>query len=158
MEQDVFTAEKGTSLGADDKATVATMLAAIDYFCAERTVHGEIEFIFTTKEELGMIGMRLFPEEKITATYGYCLDAPGEVGNYQLQANTLVALEFTIASSEGAQMSPISIARMALHATRPGRIDRENKWEIQSFSGGINDENQQDAQLEVLFTSAAKFP
>lgn len=47
-------------------------------------------------------------------------------------------------------MSPISIARMALHATRPGRIDRENKWEIQSFSGGINDENQQDAQLEVL--------
>ncbi|HIF3980105.1 TPA: M20/M25/M40 family metallo-hydrolase [Listeria monocytogenes] len=157
MEQDVFTVEEGTSLGADDKAAVAAMLAAIDYFCAERTAHGEIEFIFTTKEELGMIGMRLFPEEKITAAYGYCLGAPGEVGNYQLQANTLVALEFTIASSEAAQMSPISIARMALHATRPGRIDRENKWEIQSFSGGINDENQQDAQLEVLFTSAASF-
>ncbi len=32
MEQDVFTAEKGTSLGADDKAAVAAMLAAIDYF------------------------------------------------------------------------------------------------------------------------------
>ncbi|MBC8830115.1 M20/M25/M40 family metallo-hydrolase, partial [Escherichia coli] len=80
MEQDVFTVEEGTSLGADDKAAVAAMLAAIDYFCAERTAHGEIEFIFTTKEELGMIGMRLFPEEKITAAYGYCLDAPGEVG------------------------------------------------------------------------------
>ncbi|MBN9955818.1 M20/M25/M40 family metallo-hydrolase, partial [Listeria monocytogenes] len=73
MEQDVFTVEEGTSLGADDKAAVAAMLAAIDYFCAERTAHGEIEFIFTTKEELGMIGMRLFPEEKITAAYGYCL-------------------------------------------------------------------------------------
>lgn len=65
MEQDVFTVEEGTSLGADDKAAVAAMLAAIDYFCAERTAHGKIEFIFTTKEELGMIGMRLFPEEKL---------------------------------------------------------------------------------------------
>ncbi|MBC1970205.1 M20/M25/M40 family metallo-hydrolase [Listeria marthii] len=157
LEQDVFTATNGTSLGADDKAAVAAMLAAIDYFCTEKTPHGEIEFIFTTKEELGMIGMRLFPEEKITAAYGYCLDAPGEVGSYQLQASTLVTMGFTIASSDNAQMSPISIARMALHATRPGRIDRENKWEIQSFSGGINDENEQDAQLEVLFTSAASF-
>lgn len=52
-----------------------------------------------------MIGMRLFPEEKITAAYGYCLDAPGEVGNYQLQANTLVALEFTIASSEASNVA-----------------------------------------------------
>ncbi|EAD5686416.1 M20/M25/M40 family metallo-hydrolase [Listeria innocua] len=157
VEDGIFTSLNGTSLGADDKAAVAAMLAAMDYFSTEETPHGEIEFIFTTKEELGMIGMRLFPEEKITAAYGYCLDAPGEVGNYQLQANTLVAVDFTIASPDATQMSPISVARMALHATRPGRIDRENRWEIQSFSGGVNDENQQDAQLEVLFKSAASF-
>ncbi|WP_270998329.1 M20/M25/M40 family metallo-hydrolase [Listeria seeligeri] len=149
--------ENAASLGADDKTAVAAMLAAMDYFISENTAHGNIEFIFTTKEELGMIGMRLFPDEKITASYGYCLDAPGEIGNYQIQANTLVAVNFTIASSDATQMSPISVARMALHATKPGRIDRENNWEIQSFSGGINDHNQQDAQLEVIFTSEANF-
>lgn len=149
--------ENDASLGADDKAAVAAMLAAIDYFVAEKTVHGPIEFIFTTREELGMVGMKLFPEEKITATYGYCLDAPGKVGSYQAKANTLVAVNFTIASSDITQMSPISVARMALHATKPGRIDKENKWEIQSFSGGINDNNQQDAQLEIIFDSSANY-
>ncbi|MBC1979974.1 M20/M25/M40 family metallo-hydrolase [Listeria welshimeri] len=157
IDHDHITSKNGTSLGADDKAAVAAMLASIDYFNEEKSVHGIIEFIFTTKEELGMMGMRLFPEEKITAAYGYCLDAPFDVGNYQLQSNTLVAVNFTIASLDSSQMSPISVARMALHATRPGRIDRENKWEVESFSGGINDENYQDAQLDILFTSAASF-
>ncbi|MBC2254169.1 peptidase M20 [Listeria ivanovii] len=149
--------ENSASLGADDKTAVAAMLAAIDYFSLAKTMHGTIEFIFTTKEELGMMGMRLFPDEKITAAYGYCLDAPGKVGNYQAKANTLVVVNFTISSSDATQMSPISVARMALHATKPGRIDRENHWEIQSFSGGINDNNQQDARLEIIFTSDANY-
>lgn len=50
---DILTAN-GTTLGADDGAAVALMLALLD---SDDVVHPELECLFTTAEEIGMLGM-----------------------------------------------------------------------------------------------------
>lgn len=51
----------GTTLGADDGAGVAAMLAVLD---DETLVHPEIECLFTTEEETGMTGAMILTLRK----------------------------------------------------------------------------------------------
>ena len=46
---------KGTTLGADDGAAIATMLAIAD---DDNIAHPQLEFLCTVQEELGLIGIR----------------------------------------------------------------------------------------------------
>jgi hypothetical protein len=49
------------SLGADDKAGIATILAALDYLCQGNLPHGDIRVVFTVQEELGYRGIKQVP-------------------------------------------------------------------------------------------------
>ncbi|HWB55981.1 MAG TPA: M20/M25/M40 family metallo-hydrolase, partial [Gaiellaceae bacterium] len=44
----------GTILGADDKAAVAVLLEAARLLLAEGRPHGDVELLFTTREETGL--------------------------------------------------------------------------------------------------------
>jgi tripeptide aminopeptidase len=68
----------GTSLlGADDKAGIAVIMAALEYLLGRPEIpHGEVEIIFTPDEETGK-GLPDFPREKIRSTGCYTVDGGG---------------------------------------------------------------------------------
>lgn len=57
---DIGTDEKN-SLGADDKAGVAGVLATLEYIVTGRLAHGDIRVVFTVQEEMGWRGIKQIP-------------------------------------------------------------------------------------------------
>ena len=69
-----------TLLGADDKAGVCEIIAALERIVKEGLPHGDISIAFTPDEEIGR-GADLFDVEKFDADYAYTVDggALGEI-------------------------------------------------------------------------------
>lgn len=77
----IITSDGTTLLGADDKAGIATILSAIEYYKAHPEVpHPTIKVGFTPDEEIGR-GHAKFPIEEFGADLAFTLDGgfPGEV-------------------------------------------------------------------------------
>jgi tripeptide aminopeptidase len=72
-----------TLLGADDKAGIAVLMAALECLRSGSIPHGELEFIFTPDEETGK-GLPDFPREKIRAAGCYTLDG-GPMGELETE-------------------------------------------------------------------------
>jgi len=90
---DIITSDGSTLLGADDKAGVAEIMDALEYFVSHPHVkHGEIVAAFTIDEEIGS-GLKNFDMEKFGARYAYTLDG-GEVG--EIEPETFNGDEMTI--------------------------------------------------------------
>ncbi len=72
--QTIITSDGTTLLGADDKAGIAEIMAAVEYLSAHPEIdHGPLEIIFTPDEETGK-GMDRFPREKLKSRCCYTLD------------------------------------------------------------------------------------
>ncbi|MBP7865119.1 MAG: peptidase T [Acidobacteria bacterium] len=79
----IVTSDGTTLLGADDKAGIAEIMAAVEYMVKNPDFkHGAIRIGFTPDEEVGA-GTRYFDVEKFGARYAYTLDGdyPGVVEN-----------------------------------------------------------------------------
>jgi len=73
-----------TLLGADDKAGVAEIMAAVEYLVAHPEIpHGPVEIIFSPDEETGK-GLPEFPLEKIKSAVCYTLDG-GPMGEIETE-------------------------------------------------------------------------
>ena len=73
-----------TLLGADDKAGVAAIMAALEYLCAHPEIrHGPVEIIFSPDEETGK-GLPDFPLHDIASTACYTLDG-GPMGELEAE-------------------------------------------------------------------------
>ena len=78
---DLITTDGTTLLGADDKAGIAEILTAMEYFILNPGVeHGTIKIGFTPDEEIGR-GADLFDVEAFGADFAYTIDGgqPGEL-------------------------------------------------------------------------------
>ncbi len=78
---DIITADGTTLLGADNKAGVAEIMDAVNYFMSHPEVkHGDIKICFTPDEEVGR-GTEKFDVNKYGAKYAYTVDGQsrGEV-------------------------------------------------------------------------------
>ncbi len=71
-ERDGFLYAKGTTLGADDGAAVAYMLAILD---DDTLLHPDLECLFTVQEETGLIGAERFDASPIRAKLMINLDS-----------------------------------------------------------------------------------
>ncbi|MFA6504889.1 MAG: tripeptide aminopeptidase PepT, partial [Treponemataceae bacterium] len=70
----IITSDGTTLLGADDKAGVAEIMAAIEHLLAHPEIdHGPLEFIFTPDEETGK-GLPEFPSALVRASACYTMD------------------------------------------------------------------------------------
>lgn len=79
---DIITASGTTLLGADDKAGVAEIMDAANYFTTHPEVkHGTIKILFTPDEEVGK-GTDKVDLKKLAAQFGYTLDG-GEAGSLE---------------------------------------------------------------------------
>ena len=79
--QDLVVTDGNTLLGADDKAGIAEIISAIEYFQAHPEIkHGDIRIAFNPDEEIGM-GAHQFDVEKFGAEWAYTMDGgyPGEL-------------------------------------------------------------------------------
>ncbi|HTL67454.1 MAG TPA: peptidase T [Lacunisphaera sp.] len=113
---DVITASGRTLLGADDKAGVATVLAAVRHLLLHPEIkHGPIRVCFNPDEEIarGMAGLDL---ARVGASCGYTLDGsgPGEIDFETFSADAAVLEIRGVASHPGwAKDVMVNAARLA---------------------------------------------
>ncbi len=82
--QDLITTNGTTLLGADDKAGIAEIMTALEYFKQNPNVkHGTIKVGFTPDEEIGR-GADLFDVQAFGADYAYTIDG-GELGELEYE-------------------------------------------------------------------------
>jgi len=91
--QPIITTDGTTLLGADDKAGIAAIMAAVEYLVNHPDVeHGTLKIGFTPDEEIGR-GADRFDVKKFGADFAYTMDG-GELGE----------LEFEIFNAAGARI------------------------------------------------------
>jgi tripeptide aminopeptidase len=78
LEDDIIRSDGTTLLGADDKAGIAVLVSAAEYFLThEKAIHGPLQFIFTPDEETGR-GLPCLPLELISCKACYTVDGGPE--------------------------------------------------------------------------------
>ena len=88
----LVTTDGTTLLGADDKAGVAAIMTAVNYFIQNPNIqHGDIKIAFTPDEEVGQ-GVKYFDIEKFGADFAYTLDGsmPGNLNKETFSADSAV--------------------------------------------------------------------
>jgi len=133
-----------TILGADNKAAVAVMLAAVADIVRRGRPHAGVELVLTPMEEVGLRGAKAFDTSLLRAAVGYCYDHAAPIGNIVLSAPTQRTVRFRfvgraahagIAPEEG--RSAIVAAARAIADMPLGRIDAETTANVGIVKGGI---------------------
>lgn len=143
VENGVVVTDGTTVLGADDKAGIAAMLETIRLLKENNTPHGDIQFVITVGEEVGLVGASAIDPKLLKAKYGYALDSERKVGNVCIAAPTQAAVTATlhgktahagVAPEKG--VSALLIASRAICNMPLGRIDEETTANIGRIEGG----------------------
>ena len=132
-----------TILGGDNKASVAAMLDATRRILVENRPHAGIELVFTSKEEVGLLGAYAFDHRRLDAKVGYVYDQGGPPGEIVLGAPSAQQLEITFhGRAAHAGMYPedgrsaIAAAARAIAEMQLGRIDEETTANVGQILGG----------------------
>ncbi|MBW9323968.1 M20/M25/M40 family metallo-hydrolase [Enterococcus casseliflavus] len=141
--EDYLVSAGDTILGADDKAGIAILIESLHMIKEEEIATGDIEFVFTPGEEIGLIGASALDMSKIESNMGYVLDNAGDVGNVIVASPTIFMYEATItgkAAHAGLEpekgISAVSIFGEALKNIPNGRLDEKTTMNIGSVHGG----------------------
>jgi tripeptide aminopeptidase len=133
----------GTILGADNKSAVASMLDAARRVAEEGRPHAGLELVFTSKEEVGLIGAGAFDHERLAAQIGFVYDQAGPIGEIVLGAPHAATFDVTFRGRAAhAGMYPeegrsaIAAAARAIADLRLGRIDDETTANVGTIEGG----------------------
>jgi tripeptide aminopeptidase len=130
-------------LGGDNKAAVVAMLEGARRVIAEGRPHAGIELLFTSKEEVGLVGAYAFDHNRLRARTGYVYDQAEAVGGVILGAPSASLLEVIFhgrASHAGMfpeeGRSAIVAAARAIAEMKLGRVDEETTANIGTIEGG----------------------
>jgi tripeptide aminopeptidase len=130
-------------LGGDNKAAVVAFLEASRRVLAENRPHAGIELVFTSTEEVGLLGAEAFDHSRLVARTGYVYDHAEPVGGIILGAPSSQKLEVVFhGRSAHAGMFPedgrsaIAAAARAVSEMPLGRIDEETTANIGTIEGG----------------------
>ncbi|MCL1999090.1 MAG: peptidase T [Turicibacter sp.] len=93
--QDLIVTDGNTLLGADDKAGIAEILAAMEFLLANPNIlHGKIRIAFTPDEEIGR-GVDYFDVKNFGADFAYTIDG-GEIGELEYENFNAASVVFNI--------------------------------------------------------------
>jgi tripeptide aminopeptidase len=141
-EQGVLRNRNEAILGADNKAAVATILAAARHLAAAGSPAG-IELLFTTCEELALRGATAFAAERLRSEIGFVFDHASPIGELVLASPTYYRLEARFlghAAHAGirpeAGHNAIVAAAKAIAAVPSGRLDPETTANVGRIEGG----------------------
>jgi len=142
-EDGVFKSDGRTILGADDKSAIAILLESIRVIQENGLPCGPLELVFTVCEEDALAGSKCLDLDRISAKYGYVLDATDIEGivTRAPAANRLTFDVFGKESHAGAApekgINAIHLACRAIASLKLGRIDRETTCNIGVIHGGF---------------------
>jgi len=136
---DIITASGTTLLGADNKAGVAEIMAAVEYLLAHPEIrHGPVRIGFTPDEEIGN-GTKYFDVERFGAACAYTVD--GETLG-ELQVETFSADSITVTFhgfnthpgfAKGKMVNSIKVAADFISRLPKGTLSPENTEAYQGF-------------------------
>jgi len=140
---DIFTSRGETILGGDDKSGVAALIELISVLKESGIKHRTLELVFTTCEEVGLLGAKAFDIGQLRSTFGYALDSTGidKVIIGAPAANKVridvhgTAAHAGISPENG--VSAFLIAAQAITKLKLGRIDEESTANIGIMEGGV---------------------
>lgn len=129
-------------LGADNKAAVATILAAARRLTAQPAPVG-VELLFTTCEELALAGAKAFDPSRLRSEFGYVFDHASPIGELVAASPTYYRLEADFrgqAAHAGirpeAGHNAIVAAARAIAAIQTGRLDESTTANVGQIEGG----------------------
>jgi tripeptide aminopeptidase len=141
-EGEVFTSAGNTVLGSDDKAGIAALIEVMRTLQEKNIPYGPVEYIFTTCEEVGLMGAKTLNPSSIKAKIGYALDSSGinRVVVGAPAANRITAKIKGVAAHAGLSpekgISAIHLAARAIARLKLGRLDPESTANIGLIEGG----------------------
>jgi tripeptide aminopeptidase len=130
-------------LGADNKAAIATIMAALRRIVRQGKPAAGVEVVFTTGEELALKGAKAFDRSLLRSDFGYAFDHATAIGEIVLASPTYYSLEARFkgkAAHAGirpeAGHNAIAAASRAIAALRIGRIDSDTTANVGRIEGG----------------------
>ena len=139
---DLFTSLGKTVLGSDDKSGIAALIEALQVIRENNLPHIPMEYVFTTCEEIGLLGAKALDPKQIRAGMGYALDSSG-FGRVIIGAPASNRLKITvkgIAAHAGLHpewgINAITLAGQALSEAPFGRIDKDSTVNFGTIQGG----------------------
>jgi len=139
---EIFTSAGDTVLGSDDKAGIASLIEVMHTLQEKKIPHGPVEFVFTTCEEVGLLGAKALDPSSIKAKIGYALDSSGinRVVVGAPAANRITAEITGLASHAGLSpekgISAIQLAARAIARLELGKIDENSTANIGLIEAG----------------------
>ncbi|MGI8597497.1 MAG: M20/M25/M40 family metallo-hydrolase [Thermoleophilaceae bacterium] len=130
-------------LGADNKAAVAVILAAVRRVVADGGAPVGLELLFTTCEERALAGAKAVDRAGLDADLGFVFDHASPIGEVVLAAPTYFRIEArfhgraahaSIRPEHG--RSAIAAAAASIDALRLGRLDPETTANVGRIDGG----------------------
>jgi tripeptide aminopeptidase len=141
-EDGVFRNRNEAILGADNKAAVATILAATRRLAGGGAPVG-VELLFTTCEEPGLRGAKAFDRRRLDADFGYVFDHASPIGELIVAAPTHYKMEARfrgVAAHAGIRpedgRNAIAAAARAIQAMPLGRLDEGTTANVGRIEGG----------------------
>ncbi len=140
---DIFSSYSNTVLGGDDKSGIAAAFELIQVVKESKIDHGPIELLFTTCEEVGLLGAKNFDPSLLQAKSGYALDSSGinKVVVGAPAANRLNVKVHGIAAHAGLNpekgVSAFCLAARAIAELRLGRLDEQSTANFGLIQGGV---------------------
>jgi len=132
-------------LGADNKAAIATIMAAVRRLLRAGDPPAGIELLFTTGEEQALKGAKAFDMGRLSADYGYVFDHATPIGEVVLASPTYYSLRASFkgqAAHAGirpeAGRNAIAAAARAVAAMKLGRVDGGTTANVGLIRGGTN--------------------
>ena len=141
-EGEIFTSAGDTVLGSDDKAGIAALIEVIRTLQEKNIPYGPVEFVFTTCEEVGLLGVKALEASRIKAKIGYALDSSGinRVVIGAPAANRITVEIKGIAAHAGLNpekgINAIQLAAKAIAHLKLGKLDPESTANIGVIAGG----------------------
>ena len=140
---DLFTSAGDTILGSDDKSGIAALIEAMRVLREQQLPFRTVEYVFTTCEEIGLLGAKALDPAHIQARFGYSLDSSG-FGRVIIGAPAANRLRIAVhghAAHAGLHpewgINAMILAARALARVPDGRIDPESTVNFGIIHGGI---------------------
>ena len=140
---DVFSSRGDTILGGDDKSGIAALIELVTILSENTMNHGPIELIFTTCEEIGLLGAKHLDPAHMQARFGYALDTTGidRIITGAPAANRLTLTIQGIAAHAGLNpeegISAFCMAAKAITGLQLGRLDDQSTANLGRMHGGV---------------------
>ncbi|MFT5700249.1 MAG: tripeptide aminopeptidase [Desulforhopalus sp.] len=140
---DIFTSKGNTILGGDDKSGIAAIIELMQLLKENNASHPLIEIVFTTCEEIGLLGAKNLDLNQLQSPYGYALDSSG-INHVVIGAPAANKISIVVSGQAAhaglcpeAGINALSITAAALNSIKVGRLDDESTCNFGLIEGGV---------------------